>query len=64
MKRMSGGAAPAVHLESRALALVTSAGIILVTQKDLVHLPRPDALDCATDVLVSRVYETVQENVA
>ena len=43
---------------------VTSAGIIFVTQKDLVRLPRPDALDCAADVVVSRVYETVQENVA
>jgi glucose-1-phosphate adenylyltransferase len=43
---------------------VTSAGIILVTQKDLIRRPQPDALDCATDVLGSRVYKTPQENVA
>jgi len=43
---------------------VTGAGVVLVTQKDLMRLPQSEAHGCVTDLSASHVYGTVQEHVA
>lgn len=38
--------------------------IAVLTQRDLMRLLQSEALDCATDLSASHVYDTVQEHVA